>query len=146
MLTNCHRIVKVYTLTTALLAARKPHELTFLLFSTFTLIADLDGTNRQDDGHDEEQNPADHSGRDGFVLDPCRHGELDLLARFVALERVGQHPEVVGSAADQILHQVGRFLRTNLAPVERFPLGIGAVLDRVELHQVRALQWDLPRD
>lgn len=142
----CHRIVKVYTLTTAHLSPRTPSALTFFLFSTFTLIANLDGTYRQDDGHDEEQYSADHSGRNGFMLNPCRHGELDLLTGFVALERVGQHPEVVGPATDQILHQVGRFLRPNLASVERFPLGIGAVFDRVELHQMGPFEWNLPRD
>lgn len=80
------------------------------------------------------------------MLDARRHRELDLVAALIALERIGEHTEVVGATAHQVLDQVGRFFGADLAAIERLPLGVGAVFDGVELDEVDAVERVLPRD
>lgn len=80
------------------------------------------------------------------MLDTCRHRELHLVAGLVRLLRVGQHPEVVGASAHQVLHQILRLLRPDLAPIQGLPLCVRPILDGIELDDMRPLQRRLPRD
>lgn len=118
--------------------------LTFFLFSSFSLVTYFYSTNRQNDSDYKEQYSANDASRNCFVLDPSWHREFDLLAGFVTLERVGQYPEIVCAAANEILHQVRCILRSDLATVQCLPLCIGAIFYRVELDQMGTFQWRLP--
>lgn len=80
------------------------------------------------------------------MLNTGRHRKLDFVTRLVALQRIGQHTEVVRPSADQILNKIRRVLWPNLAPVQRLPGRICPILYRVVLDQMRPLQWRLPRD
>ena len=47
--------------------------LTLLLFPPLPPVADLDGADAHDDGHDEEEDAANQAGRDGAPLHVLRH-------------------------------------------------------------------------
>lgn len=80
------------------------------------------------------------------MLDARRHREFDLVAALVALGRVRQHAEIVRATADQILDQIAGLLRSDLAAIQRLPVGVGAVLDGEEQDELLALERLLPGD
>ena len=77
--------------------------LTLLLFPPLAFVADFDGADGEDDGHDEQQETADQRGRDRLLLYPVRELVLELGTAAEAGIRVGVHLEQV-LAAPQVLH------------------------------------------
>lgn len=80
------------------------HKLTFLLFPTFPLIANFYSAHGQNNGNYEKQDAAHDSGGDGFVFYPGGYRKFDFVATLVARYGIRQHPEVVRSAAYQVLY------------------------------------------
>lgn len=80
------------------------------------------------------------------MLDARRHRELDLIAALIALQRIGEHTEVVCATADQVLDQVGSFFGTDLTAIQRFPLSIRSIFDGVEFDEVDTIEWMFPRN
>ena len=77
---------------------------TFLLFSSFPLIANLHRAYAEDDRDDEEKYTTDDARGDRLVLHPSRHRKLHLIAGAVVGRRVGEHLEIIGPTTNQILH------------------------------------------
>ena len=81
-----------------LAADSSPLSLTSLLLPPAPLVADLDGADGEDDGHDEEEDAARQPGRHGARLEVLRQLVGQSLADGVRLGRVGQHAELVALA------------------------------------------------
>lgn len=77
---------------------------TFLLFSSFPLIANLHRAYAQDDRDNEEKYTTDDARGDRLVLHPSRDCEFHLIACTVVGRRVREHLEIIGPTTDQIFH------------------------------------------
>lgn len=77
---------------------------TFLLFSSLSLIADLDRADAENNRDDEKEDSTDYAGSYGLVLDARRHRILILIARAGAIRRIGVNYEIIRPAANQIFH------------------------------------------